>query len=539
MTSDSPGFVVNHAGRAFVTEGLKLLAERGPSIRLDAILRNCAGFRMGPFELLDLTGLDVSVPVMESIHAQYYGDDRYRPVALARTRMVAGLLGARARKASTATRRRCAGASGPACGRSASRRGRVWWPTEGDGALPAELPRCCRPPAAALNHAGRCDPSRPWAAIFPPPSRTWRRRSQDVAIDPVFSGRTRRHADEFAGHGRAGRRAAQQLLATEAIASFVVADSPGYVAPRVVACIVNLGVRNGATGHCLARPTSMPPCAGAGLPVRAVRMGRPHRGEPHPSRFSSGLHDTFGDQRYRPSPWLVRRAGLSCAVRSGPVILLIRQRSRMTNQAFICDAIRTPFGRYGGALSSVRADDLGAVPLKALMARNPDVDWQAVDDVIYGCANQAGEDNRNVARMSALLAGPADRGAGRAPSTACAARAWTRVGTAARAIKAGEARADDRRRRREHEPRALRHAQGRERLQPRQRGVRHHHRLALRQQADEGAVRRRLDARDGRERGDRLQASSARRRTAWRWPRSSKRRGRAEGAASSTPRSRR
>ena len=68
-------------------------------------------------------------------------------------------------------------------------------------------------------------------------------------------------------------------------------------------------------------------------------------------------------------------------------------------QAFICDAIRTPFGRYGGALSSVRTDDLAAIPIKALMARNPNVDWAAVADVIYGCANQAGEDNRNVARM--------------------------------------------------------------------------------------------------------------------------------------------
>src|SRR5438132_13861336 len=77
----------------------------------------------------------------------------------------------------------------------------------------------------------------------------------------------------------------------------------------------------------------------------------------------------------------------------------------MTNQAYICDAIRTPFGRYGGALASVRTDDLGAIPIRALMQRNPKVDWQAVTDVIYGCANQAGEDNRNVARMAALLAG--------------------------------------------------------------------------------------------------------------------------------------
>ncbi|MEO5863160.1 MAG: 3-oxoadipyl-CoA thiolase, partial [Burkholderiales bacterium] len=75
------------------------------------------------------------------------------------------------------------------------------------------------------------------------------------------------------------------------------------------------------------------------------------------------------------------------------------------SEAYICDAIRTPFGRYGGALSSVRTDDLAALPIKALMERNPQVDWKMVDDVIYGCANQAGEDNRNVAHMASLLAG--------------------------------------------------------------------------------------------------------------------------------------
>ena len=75
------------------------------------------------------------------------------------------------------------------------------------------------------------------------------------------------------------------------------------------------------------------------------------------------------------------------------------------SDAFICDVIRTPFGRYGGALSTVRTDDLAAIPIKALMERNPSVDWNAIDDVIFGCANQAGEDNRNVARMALLLAG--------------------------------------------------------------------------------------------------------------------------------------
>ncbi|WP_321882177.1 3-oxoadipyl-CoA thiolase [Paraburkholderia bannensis] len=107
-------------------------------------------------------------------------------------------------------------------------------------------------------------------------------------------------------------------------------------------------------------------------------------------------------------------------------------------EAYICDAIRTPFGRYGGALKDVRADDLGAVPIRALIERNPGVDWRALDDVLYGCANQAGEDNRNVARMSALLAGlPADA-PGATLNRLCGS-GLDAVGSAARAIKAGEA----------------------------------------------------------------------------------------------------
>lgn len=109
------------------------------------------------------------------------------------------------------------------------------------------------------------------------------------------------------------------------------------------------------------------------------------------------------------------------------------------NQAFICDAIRTPFGRYGGTLSSVRTDDLGALPIKALMERNPHVDWKAVDDVLYGCANQAGEDNRNVARMSALLAGLPIEVPGATINRLCGS-GLDAVGSAARVIKSGEAR---------------------------------------------------------------------------------------------------
>ena len=107
-------------------------------------------------------------------------------------------------------------------------------------------------------------------------------------------------------------------------------------------------------------------------------------------------------------------------------------------QAFICDAIRTPFGRYGGALSSIRTDDLGALPIKALMERNPGVDWAAVTDVIYGCANQAGEDNRNVAHMSSLLAGLPMEVPGATINRLCGS-GMDAVGTAARAIRAGDA----------------------------------------------------------------------------------------------------
>ena len=107
-------------------------------------------------------------------------------------------------------------------------------------------------------------------------------------------------------------------------------------------------------------------------------------------------------------------------------------------QAYICDAIRTPFGRYGGVLSTIRTDDLGAIPIKALIERNPQVEWAAVADVIFGCANQAGEDNRNVARMSSLLAGLPPEVPGFTLNRLCGS-GLDAIGTAARAIKSGEA----------------------------------------------------------------------------------------------------
>ena len=106
-------------------------------------------------------------------------------------------------------------------------------------------------------------------------------------------------------------------------------------------------------------------------------------------------------------------------------------------EAFICDAVRTPIGRYGGALSSIRADDLAALPLSALMQRNPSVDWTRVDDLIYGCANQAGEDNRNVGRMAVLLSGLPVSVPGTTVNRLCGS-GMDAVGMAARAIRSGD-----------------------------------------------------------------------------------------------------
>ena len=168
-------------------------------------------------------------------------------------------------------------------------------------------------------------------------------------------------------------------------------------------------------------------------------------------------------------------------------------------EAYICDFARTPIGRYGGSLKDIRTDDLAAHPLRVLRERNPQVDWAALDDVLLGCANQAGEDNRNVARMATPAGRLSGRGAGRHHQPA------VRLGPGCgRHRRARHPRrrggADPGRRRREHDPRAVRHGQGRRGVQPQRRDLRHHHRLALRQPGDEGGLRHRLDAGDRRER---------------------------------------
>ena len=311
VASDSPGFVVNHAGRAYVTEGLKLLAERAAEHTvLDAILRDCAGFRMGPFELLDLTGLDVSQPVMESIHAQYYGDDRYRPVPLARTRMVAGLLG---RKSGQGFYRYESGRAEVQLPQSpdVTRQAALWWPMDGPAAL-GETVTALLPSQARAADASQAD------VIFLSPlgpdlSTATTEQGLDatkcVAVDPLFAGRQGVTLMCCPATAASTMVAARAAFEAQGIPVHAIADSPGYVAPRVVACIVNLASEMAQQG--IASPADIDASVrlGLGYPAGPFEWGD-RLGARCVLQILQGLQATFGDQRYRPSPWLVRRARL-------------------------------------------------------------------------------------------------------------------------------------------------------------------------------------------------------------------------------------
>ncbi|WP_281357223.1 3-hydroxyacyl-CoA dehydrogenase [Paraburkholderia agricolaris] len=316
VVSDSPGFVVNHAGRAFVTEGLKLLAERAAEHHvLDAILRSCAGFRMGPFELLDLTGLDVSVPVMESIHSQFYGDDRYRPVTLARTRLLAGLLGRKTGQGFYAYDGKGAKVESARAPLTGTLEPAVWWPATGDEALPESV-------VALLSTCRRVEtPHEADVLLLAPLKRDMSATvaelqldaAKAVGIDPVFGSANGVTLMVCPGTTATTVDAARSIFAMQSIKSFVVTDSPGFVAPRVVACIVNLACEMAQQGIASPQDIDAAVRIGLGYPAGPFEWG--DRLDPkRVLAILEGLYATFGDQRYRPSPWLVRRAKLSMSL---------------------------------------------------------------------------------------------------------------------------------------------------------------------------------------------------------------------------------
>lgn len=315
--SDTPGFIINHAGRGYVTEGLRVLGETiAPHWDIDRVLRQAAGFRMGPFELLDMTGLDVSQPVMESIYNQYYHEPRFRPSPIARQRLAAGLLGRK------------------------SKRGFYDY-SAGDKQEPAELPVPPRvdrpvwlgvgavssfPEVAALLQklgaeveTGKVATANAICMVLPAgkdattaaieagcdPART-------VALDPLFL-TGRRTLMTTPATGEAVRDAAHALLASDGTTVSVIKDSAGFIAQRVVATIVNIASDMAQQG--VARPQDIDTAVklGLGYPSGPLAMGD-KLGPQRVLEILNGLHEVYGDPRYRASPWLRRRAQLGLSL---------------------------------------------------------------------------------------------------------------------------------------------------------------------------------------------------------------------------------
>lgn len=318
---DSPGFVVNHIGRAFVTEGLRLLADKCANHDvLDALLRNCGGFRMGPFELMDLTGLDVSLPASEAIFQQYYGDDRYRPAAVARIRLNGGLLGRKSGRGfydytsggariappdiftgGEGKALRWSAGKGPAEPTAAVRAlFEAHWPeTDAETAeVIVSSPACSD--LSTLASAGEANPQKV------------------IAVDPFFSSIRGVTVMSCPATEPWVLQQVQAAFASRGVPTFAIADTPGYVAPRVIACIVNLACEIAQQG--VAAPTDVD---------AAIRLALGHPFGPFewadrigPARILEVLdcvHGSTGDPRYRASSWLRRRAQLKLPLSSPEV----------------------------------------------------------------------------------------------------------------------------------------------------------------------------------------------------------------------------
>jgi len=316
-TSDSPGFLVNHAGRAFYTEALRIAQEGIASFSdIDDVLRDGVGFRMGPFELMDTTGLDVSGVVMESIYHQFYEEPRFRPVAFTRQRMAAGLYGRKTGRGYYAyeDNRKIAPEAAPV---PDARAESVWIdPANEDGraalldllADKVEIDGGAKPGARSVCIVTPMGGDATTAALAAgiEPERT-------LAVDTLFGLRSRRTLMTTPVTDPDVRDSVHGLMADDAVPVTVIHDSPGFIAQRVIASIVNIGCE--IAQHRIATPEDINKAVRLGLnyPRGPIEFGD----EVGPARILAILnemHDFYGDPRYRPSPWLIRRAKLGVSL---------------------------------------------------------------------------------------------------------------------------------------------------------------------------------------------------------------------------------
>ncbi len=305
---DTPGFVVNHAGRAFIPEALRILGEGiAEPATIDRILVDSAGFRLGPFGLMDLVGLDVNHAVMKSMYRQYFEEPKYKPSFLVEPRVAAGLLGRKS--------------------------GRGWFDYAPDlkmppePAAPATKPRSVwsepslRPFLSSLQARIVDSPSDAEVCFVAPlgkdatsaaleheldPART-------VAVDPLFGFARRRTLMPTPATTRQARAAAHALLAADGTAVSVINDSPGFVAQRVVAHIVNVGCDIAQMRIAAPQDLDQAVMLGLGYPMGPLAMGD-GLGAKRVLEVLRAMHDLYQEPRYRPSPWLRRRAALGISL---------------------------------------------------------------------------------------------------------------------------------------------------------------------------------------------------------------------------------
>jgi 3-hydroxybutyryl-CoA dehydrogenase len=313
---DTPGFIVNHAGRGYGTEALRILGEGIAEFHVvDRVLRDCAGFRMGPFELFDLTGLDVSHPVMESIYRQYYEEPRFRPSPLTAQRLNAGLLGRKSGRGfyrhDNAKQEEIPEPPAPA-----ARPAGIWVSRAGLGSRLADLVNRL---GARVDAGAR--PALESLCLVAPVGRDATTAALDegldathtLAVDCLFSMEKRRTLMTTPVTTPAISAAAHGLLASDGVSVSVIRDSPGFVAQRVIAQIVNIACD--IAQQRIASPGDIDVAVMLGLAYpRGPLAWGDAIGPASILGILEALHDFYGDPRYRPSPWLKRRARLGVSL---------------------------------------------------------------------------------------------------------------------------------------------------------------------------------------------------------------------------------
>jgi 3-hydroxybutyryl-CoA dehydrogenase len=307
---DTPGFVVNHAGRAFVPESLRVLTEGiAEFATIDRILVEAAGFRLGPFGLMDLVGLDVSHAVMKSMYQQYYEEPKYRPAFLAEPRVAAGLFGRKSGRGWYEYGKDGSAVAVPEPSAPAAKPASVWAAPE----LRELLQKLGAKLEESRDKAELCMVAPLGKDATTSALELGLDAARTVALDPLFGFARRRTLMTTPVTSARARELAHALLASDGVPVSLIKDSPGFVAQRVVAHIVNVGCdivqMRIATPEDLDRAVTL----GLGYPRGPLALGDA-LGAPKVLAILEAMHDFYKEPRYRPSPWLVRRARLGVSL---------------------------------------------------------------------------------------------------------------------------------------------------------------------------------------------------------------------------------